>query len=536
MNKLLALLIALTLSFNVRSQTIKPVEKTVGKLHISIDPRMELLSVIQILSDYKIINRKTPYSNEIISYFSAFSTHDAVLLTNDLFKKGFSYDAPVGFMLHQSQVPELKQQVEYSDYLVNRADGKHNLDNYRKAIEQFAKESNFEKFWESHEDFYKNIIELSTNNIDNADLISKIEEYFNEKQNSYNIIICPSFKGNYGPRIPSKKDNFDIYSCISTTNATEKYPYVSNESIKYIVWHEFGHSFVNPQTEKFSYKVNSLSKLYDPIASDMSRMAYGTWSTCVNEHIIRAINIRLQLKYVSPQASASLINEELANRFIYISPLVNKLKEYEKQRDAKHITFSQFYPQLISVFDSLAKSDNSKLTEKKFLGPINAVSQNPKKAYIFPTNEKDSISLNNIKNYIADMFNHFKTEESILIPDTTALKTQLGDYGLMVYGTIESNLFLSHYKSILPFKIENNTLFADKEYTDEKIKFISCIPNPQNPKNGMTIYTGLTNNAIVKINSIFHGPTDYVVSVNFNKDWISNGYYDKTDTIWKFIK
>jgi len=53
---------------------------------------------------------------------------------------------------------------------------------------------------------------------------------------------------------------------------------------------------------------------------------------------------------------------------------------------------------------------------------------------------------------------------------------------------------------------------ADKVYQGTDLRFISAWPNPQNPKRGILIYTAQQAGDIVGINSVFHGPTDYVVA------------------------
>jgi hypothetical protein len=535
MRKVLMTILAMTISVNAWMQTIKPIERTIGKLHVSVDPRMELLSTIQILSDYKVIDRNSPYSKEIQAYFNSVSSHRAVELTDELFQNhGFSFDAPVTFMLHLSQVPELKQQIQFSDYLSRRAGNKENLDNYRTSIEQFARESNFEMFWVNKNEFYKKVIDLTISDLADIDLIKALEDYFNESQNSYSIIISPSFRGGYGPRLPASNNKYDIYSCNSTTDNRDGIPYLSKDNLIYYVWHEFGHSFVNPQTDKYYDKVLGYDKLFSPIREDMAKLNYSDLSTLVNELVIRAINVRLRELYISPVASRKLLNRELENGFVYIQPVIEKLKEYEKQRDSRHITFSGFYPQLINLFDSLQNSDNSKLTERKFSGPINTAIAKQKLAFIYPTCDNDTVSLKIVQGYVANIFKKLNAEGSILVSDSVALHTRLSDFGIMAYGTIESNLFLKHYKSSFPFKIENNIIYADHEYNDVNTMFISCLPNPLNSQKGMVIYTAISNKSIQDINNVFHGGEDYILFFNRDKI-ISRGYYDKIDG-WKYFK
>lgn len=533
-----SLVTVIFLAFFVNSwaQTIQPIEQNVGKLHISIDPRMELLSSIQILSNYKLIDRNSYYSKEIQNYFGSYSDLKAVAITDDaLNNNGFSYDAPVTFMLHLSQVPDLKTQIPFSDYLIKRAGNKWNLETYRKSMAQFAKESDFEKFWASKAEFYKQVLNTTVADINGEDLIKVVEDYFNEKQNSYHIIIAPLFNGhNYGPKVESSKDQYDIYSCTTPTNSKNGIPYVSKDNLYQVVFHEFGHSFVNTETGKYPDKVTACEKLFEPIKGEMAQKAYGEWATCVNEHIVRAVNIRIQELKVGPDQAKQMLNREIGNRFIYMVPLVEKLKEYEKLRDSKQITFSEFFPRLLDVLVSISKTDYLKLAEIKFRGPINSVTMNQKVAWIYPTHDQDTAALKMVQDYVAMLYNRFKSQGSVLMADSTALKTNLSEYGLMVYGTIESNLLLSKYQETFPFQIKDHVLIADKEYKDENTRFISCLPNPQNPQKGMTVYTAFSNKIIRDINNVFHGPEDFVVFID-RQNVISKSFYDKTEG-WKFVK
>ena len=533
----ISLSLVLFLSLNhglVKGDTLKPVERQVGNLHISIDPRMELLATIQLMSNYPVINRKMPYSKDILHYFNSFKTQKAVKMTDNLLQKyGFGYDAPVTSMLYLSQLPELEQQIPFSDYLLKRGGGKKNLEQYRKSIKQFAKITNFEAFWNSKIPFYNKILDITIADIGKIDLVKTMEDYFNETQVSYNIIISPAFTGGYGPKIPDIDGKYKIYACLSTTNVEFDIPYLSEEGLRYYVWHEFAHSFVNPLTEKYADKVASLNKLFEPIKSRMSRMAYGSWDNCVNEHIIRAIHIRLVELHLDSQQAKDMLENELGMRFIYIEPLIEKLKEFETQKDAKNITFSEFYPELLNLFDSLLEIKYWERIDMSFKGPINNAFNEEKSVVIYPTHDADTAALKIAQNYAIQMFNtFFKPRGGILLADTTALKTDLSEYGITAYGTIESNLFLKQHAATFPFKIENQTLYADNEYTDKDIKFITCVPNPLNPQKGMAIYTALSNKFIQGMNNVFHGPEDYIIFLNSDKI-LSKGYYTKNEK-WEF--
>jgi len=518
----------------VIGETIQPIERSVGKLHISIDPRMEILATVQLLANYPVVNQYLPYGKEILNYFEPFSSQEAVTLTNSLLQNyGFSYDAPVTFMLYLSQLPELETQIPFSTYLLKRSGEGDNLEQYRKSIKQFAETSNFETFWNNKIPFYKKILDMTVADMGEIDFVKILEAYFNETQRSYNIVISPAFRGGYGLKIPDANGNDNIYACISSTSMKDSVPYLNKDGLIYYVWHEFGHSFVNPLTDKYADRISALNKLFEPIKDVMSRQAYRDWATCVNEHIIRAITIRLMELNFGSKQSEELLEKELGMHFIYIKPLIEKLKEFENKRNKDNITFSEFYPELLNVLDSLQKNEYWKQANMSFTGPLNAVFMEAKTAWIYPTQDSDTEALKIAQDYVLQVFDRFGKEKGgVLLADTVALKMDLSEYGIIAYGTIESNLFLKRYAHTFPFRIENQTIYANKEYTDKDIKFISCIPNPYNQEKGMSIYTALSNKNIQGINSVFHGGEDYILFLN-RETILDKGYYKKNEK-WTF--
>ena len=416
-------------------QTIQPIERSIGKLHISIDPRIELLAAIHSLSNNKdLANRDLPYSKDILNYFELFSSHEAIKITESLRQKyGFSYDAPVAFMLHLSKPPELELQIKFSDYLLKRS-GESDLEQYRKSIKQFAEISNFETFWNSKISLYNQILDMTIANMGGADFVKIMEDYFNETQESYNVIITPAFYGGKGAFTPNFDGNDIFHACLSTTDFKDDIPYLNRNNLLFYVWHEYGHFFVNPLTEKYSDRVASVNKLFEPIEKEMSNQSYGQWSTCVNEHIIRATTIRL-LELFDSQQSKGLMGNELRNHFIYIEPILEKLKVFENQRDKNKITFSEFYPELLNTLDSLLKIEYWKQFNTNFRGPINGAFINngvweEKISVIYPTQDLDAEALKVAQEHVTLIFERFfKSRGGVLLADTAALKTDLSEFG-----------------------------------------------------------------------------------------------------------
>jgi hypothetical protein len=512
------------------TQQLTPISKTVGKLKISVDPRMELLSAVQVISDYPSINRKAPYSGELMKYFAKNNLHEATLLTGQLAREyDFTYDAPVDFILRLSQVPELKPIHPFSDRMIERANGKSNLKKYSAALHHFALECDFAGFWNSKKPFFQKMVEYTANDLSGYDPVGKLEDYYNESKNSYTITLSPSFAGGYGIRIPSKNNNPDIYGCLNVTEMKEGVPFFSKLGLSHFLWHEFSHSFVNPLTEKYKARIAASSNLYTPLEREMKAMACNNWGNCVNEHLIRAIYVRLLDIYEGGNEAKLQLENEKSLRFAYIGPLIEKLKQYEHERQTKNITFSEFYPTLLAVFDSLSSSNNENLLNPPFLGPIRTVLGSHKIAIIFPTNDPDTAALHSLINYTANI-HKIKSDVSILCADSAALKIDLSDYSIMAYGTIESNLFLSKYKEMFPFKITSNAILTDKKHEGTRLRIITCLPNPYNDKKGMMVNTSTSNRNIKGVTNSF---TDDFIVFEDIENILQHGFYKKDGT-WSF--
>jgi len=529
--KQILLIIAFLFSFACTfSQQLAPIAKTVGKLNITVDPRMELLSAVQVISDYPTINRKTSYSDELMKFFAKDTLSNAVIFTTKLATDfGFTYDAPIDLMLRLSQVPDLKLLHPYSERMIERAHGKENLDNYTVTLHDFAIKSHFTEFWNSKKSYYQKIVDYTADDLGDFDPVGKLESYYNESKNSYTVTLSPSFGGGYGIRIPSSNNGLDIFACIDVREMKDNIPYYSKRGLSYFLWHEFSHSYVNPLTEKYKTRIKTSSKLFNLLENEMRDISWGSWQNCIDEHIIRAVYIRLLTLYGKENEAKSQLIREKSLHYVYIEPLIEKLKQFEIERQTKNITFSNYYPTLLSVFDSLANSDNEKLLHPAFTGPIQAILNSPKIIIIYPTNDSDTTALNNIYRYTS-LIQKIKSEERIIRSDTAALKMDLSDYSIMAYGTIESNLFLAKHKETFPFKISGNTILTDKQHEGSKLRIITCLPNPYNKNKGMLINTSTSNRNIKGVSNPF--TNDYIVFEDI-ENILQQGDYKK-DKNWNF--
>lgn len=109
--------------------------------------------------------------------------------------------------------------------------------------------------------------------------------------------------------------------------------------------------------EKYRERIEATQKLFQPLKTIMEGHAYGDWTTCVNEHVVRAIHLRLIDLHIGHSAHEQKLQQELHSGFLYIEPLLQKLQEYEILKKTTSVTFSAFVPKLINVLDALANNN-----------------------------------------------------------------------------------------------------------------------------------------------------------------------------------
>lgn len=343
---------------NVEPIYEEPTVELNSALKITVDPRTELLAVIQHFTswaDKRHTKLDFDYLESIDSYFKAYSNHPAVVKSEVLTNSGFSFDAPAAFVLYHSNPPEFEQTVPYTDYLIYRSGGESNLVDFANKIRDFAVESNFMEFYNEYKNLYEDITTNIVNTINDRDYIEIIENYYGESKRSYNIIPTALFHaGGYGPEVITDEGT-DIYNICGPVGVDGDKPYFGGKDyFVFILLHEFSHSFVNPLTNENLTEINECYKLFEPIRTKMEQQNYGNWSTCVNEHLVRANVARFFLHLEGESRKNAILNSEYKMGFIYIKYIDELLDEYEDNRET-YTTYKSFYPRIIELFKKLAE-------------------------------------------------------------------------------------------------------------------------------------------------------------------------------------
>lgn len=327
-------------------------------LEIKVDNRIELLAVVQHFTTWAA-KRHTKldiaYKNEVEEYFAPYANHAAVQQYQDLIDDGFTYHIPPAYILCHSSLPALEQVHDYSPELINRGGSKHQLEQLAIALKDFAEESNFMGFWESHQSFYAQLENDIKSNLKDRKYAELLENYYGEYKQSYALLAAPLFHaGGYAATIEAEEGDL-VYSIQGPLESEAGMPvYGDADWFKYVTLHEFSHAFVNPLTSSNWYQVKQSQDLYTPIQDEMAQMAYTNWFSCVNEHLVRVNVARFALALEGEAAKNEILESEFNKGFRYIYELDTFMEVYEKDRD-NYKSYRDFYPEIIKCFEDLNK-------------------------------------------------------------------------------------------------------------------------------------------------------------------------------------
>ena len=115
--------------------------------------------------------------------------------------------------------------------------------------------------------------------------------------------------------------------------------------LRYLLFHEFSHSIVNPLSDKY------LSSVYSPLSGNtidiLRKQAYSNGVCYFNESIIRALTILYENYHTKTTKNEenNIVDEE-EQGFVHTRLLLEKLKEFQSM----NISFDKFYPTLEKIF------------------------------------------------------------------------------------------------------------------------------------------------------------------------------------------
>lgn len=303
----------------------------------------ELIGVVSTLAGSKFLkirnNRK--YVDDIFAYFEDYKNHTAVKYYQMLEEKySFNYDKPICLVLDE------KDEHKCSDTLCGYV-GQEAIFEYSKFYDEllsFKKVSNFENFYNSHLNDYSFAIENFNKKTPVDRCIQFLKQTTNEtlKKNYIINLMFAITSSNYGWQ--TSKNCYCNIRPYKTT-VIKNFPSFSVDKIyvETLIVHEFGHSIINPITDKHKDIIQKLDN--DKFNSCFKHNVYGQDKlTVINENIIRAIECLYVEKFYTKNDFQNFLLSYENEGFIVIGDLISVIKNNSTKR------ISDYYKLLIDCF------------------------------------------------------------------------------------------------------------------------------------------------------------------------------------------
>ncbi len=175
------------------------------RIEVRADSRLLLITTaLWLATDGKFYGEPVDpaYAQAVRNHFAPFRQHEGVTKAGTLLRRGFSYDAPVGWILHYGEPPELKEAAPLDPYHVGRAGSREALDGLAAALRSFARESDFAAFLGAQKERHDAFADRVRRVLDAEGAVKRLEAFFGEPRESYTLAIAPLIgPQNYGVHV-----------------------------------------------------------------------------------------------------------------------------------------------------------------------------------------------------------------------------------------------------------------------------------------------------------------------------------------------
>lgn len=280
------------------------------------DRRTELVSIVYRLADRQEYSQCyfAQYASDVDRHFASFKNHAAVLMAQKMADR-VTYDAPMAFahrLLWNDTIALNSNLADDNDYYYLRWN-RQEEQTFVMLLNQFAKESHFDEFYQAHRDLYSQA-EQALQALLNVVDMDWFDSYF-EPRDNVRYTATPSLLN--GPENYSYTAHtldggshlsLTLGCCFPDKNGTPAFN--ANTQLPIII-HEVCHSYCNPlDNQHWKSLSRPAGKVYLAYQQQMERQAYPSPFIMMNETFVRACVIRyFELHFNQYQPDGPLMDE-----------------------------------------------------------------------------------------------------------------------------------------------------------------------------------------------------------------------------------
>lgn len=317
-----------------------------GAADVRVDPRIELMSIIQLLADYPVLSPyESDYRERVRARFGPFADHPAVGTYRILYQQGLAFDRAPKFFVSLGPLPGLQLPDELPPGLAERTLSTDSLAVFADRLAAFAEASDFERFFVEREEYYLGLLEVTRERA--AEAATQLERYTGHELVGATVVLSPLLHDGGFAMFGGTPQ---VQAFIGPSGVVDGGPdFGGAERLGPLIWHEFAHTVVNPLTEAFAARVAEIEVTDAAFRSDMRRHAYASWPTVVSESVIRALEVRLASTFLDEEAAARMLERQLELGFCHVPALAQRLAAFEAKGGGSE-TLADVFPALLDLF------------------------------------------------------------------------------------------------------------------------------------------------------------------------------------------
>jgi hypothetical protein len=425
------------------------------------------------------------------AHFGKHGDHEAVRQMRRAFRRAdVSYDATMSFAVHLT--PQYTMMEDLS-LLETRWDARL-AGRVAEPLKSFVEDSNFAEFWEAHEadrraarDQYRVVVRR-------ADFPAWFAGQFPAREMALHpgMLVWPN---NYGVSVAGP-DGSPMMSPIVQVSLT---PDDADTSVETLLVHEFAHGFINPLFDaQEDAWLPQARRQFRSVRGQMRGQAYTTANTYAHETGVRAIEVLYTLDQSGPTAACFEARRHADLGFHAVVPVSVALDEARQKG-----VLDGDIPGLGLAFDLAGAPPGP---------PINDVLHDALSGVLVARQDGP------LGRYVAAIADQFFLPAGASFVDPSTLAA-LPETAAVVYGTPES------IPGLLDLLVDNGwSVGTDRIVGPGGIDVQASALIVALERDGLppiVAYVAADEMDLIGINSVFHGPTSFVVAQRTPEEWVA---------------
>jgi hypothetical protein len=439
---------------------------------------------------------------ELVSVDAAFgplADHPAIATTRELrASRGISYDAPIHLAMHLDD-DLAPQRVDELVALERRWQG-IDVAAYAAQLADLARAGKLDDLLAAQRDYTTRVEQALRPIVAGEGASGWFDELFGPRADTSFVVVPGLLTGSksFGTRSKSG-DRTELVQVLGIA-AADGLPVADEQTVRLLV-HETAHSYINPAFELHHGKLAaSGQKIFALVERRMRAQAYTSWQTMLNEAGVRAVTTLYLRDRRGDEAGARAAREEQRLGFLWTNELADVFRGCRREHPG---ALEACMPRVVGFFDQLAEQYRDGVPKLPFLGPIDAVFDDP----VFV------VSDGALAGYVRGLRDQLFARSPVVAPGKTTYADHPGRH-LVAYGAPQANPIVENVLAHAKITVDPDAIVVgSKRFTGPGLVLVFARFRWDEPSRGVVIYTAARDADLAGFNhAVRHGPTDWLVA------------------------